>query len=464
VEEINNYSDKSKEYEKSLSSEYKKQNGIFYTDLFLSNKMMDELKLEQTDIRIIDPTCGTGSFIISALNKGFKNVYGLDIDRGAIKVCKSYCPDAKIKVFDSLSKNAMDLLNNLKLKEKFDVIIGNPPYASLKKDALIATEDYLFLRTVKTSGDNLFIAALLRAKELIRDGGVISYIIPKNFLHVNSYSLLRREILRDFTIKSIVDIGSYFRNVRGEQIILTIQKQKKRDNETAIKKLIDDEFELKTTIRQDFYTDEIILFESKEDVTIYQKFRQSYTTLNDYVTGYVGRGKSKSKDAVSGKDIRKFGLKSGLKPEDGNQIFIQNIYSSESGIIACFGGKCEATETVTIFTDGDSTMCRYVLGILHSRLCNFFLYKYCFNNSKLTLHVDAKYLKKIPFIVDDENFDIILEFVSQLENIDYMSDEWFYFYELLNKVVYQIYNITKGEIDFIDNQMKNIQSRKWVNQ
>lgn len=456
--------EQSNNYEISLSSEYKKQNGIFYTDLSLANMMFDEIDINRKDIKIIDTTCGTGTFIFSAINKGYTNVYGLDIDKGALKITKGFCPNAKIKNLDSLSNTASTILRTFKLKEKFDLVIGNPPYASLSKDTPLNTEDYLFLRTVKSSGDNLFIAALLRAKDLIKDGGIISFIIPKNFLHVNSYSLLRREILRDYSVVSIVDIGSYFKNVRGEQIILTIKKSKDRDNIIHIKKLINDKLQLMVDIRQDFYKDQIILFDSHEDYNIFQKFQKSYTTLNDYVNGYVGRGRSKSPEAITGKDIRKFGLKNNKRFTEGNQIFIQNIYSSESGIIACFGGDGEASETVTIFTDGDPTMCKYVLGILHSRLCNFYLFKYCFNNSKLTLHVDAKYLKKIPFIVDDDSFEIILEFVSRLETVEYMSDDWFYYYELLNKEVYKIYNISTEEMNYIEAQMKKIQSRKWANE
>lgn len=457
------YDDEIKLYESNLSTEYKKQNGIFYTDLFLARKMLVELNITNKDSKIIDPCCGIGSFIHAAVEQGFRYIYGLDIDNGAVEICKSYFPNVTLKTLDTLSNTPSTILNYLKVKEKFDVVIGNPPYAPLSQDTFIDTDDYLFIRTVKSCGDNLFVASLLRAKELVKDGGIISYILPKNFLHVSSYSLLRRELLRDFTIISIVDLGSYFKNVRGEQIILTIQKIKNQVNEIMFKKLIDDEFVSSTTIKQNFYSDEIIIFNSYEDKTIYQKFKQSYTTLNDYVTGYVGRGRSKDKNAISGKDIRKFGLKNGVKSYKGNQIFIQNIYSTESGIIACFGGELEATETVTIFTDGDATMCRYVLGIIHSRLCNFFLYKYCYNNSKLTMHVDAKYLRKIPFIVDENYFPIILELVSQLEDLEYMSDSWFEYYEMLNIVVYKIYNITQEEISFIDLHMKSIQSRKWVN-
>ncbi len=455
-----NFDKESQLYEKSLDLNFKKTNGIFYTDFNLAQLIMNEIDFRHPDVKVIDPCCGTGVFIKLAIEKGLNNVYGIDLDKKAVNFVKKLCPTANVTSMDSISCDFKQVMKKFKIKEKFDYVIGNPPYVPLNA-ATLATQEYLFLRQVKNYGDNLYVAALLRAKEMLNDNGIISYIIPKNFLHVNSYSFFRREILRDFSILSIVDLGKYFKNVRGEQIVLTLKKNKNADNIIKIKKLKNNKFELLTEIRQDFYTDKIILFESNEDVEIYKKFNKAYTTLNDYVKGYVGRGHSKLDNAICGKDIRKFGLKTLPPQTNGSQIFIQNIYSAEAGIIACFGGQLQANETVTIFTDGDPTMCRYVLGLIHSKLINFYLLKYCYNNSLLTMHVDSRYLRSIPFIVDNDNFNVVLEYVNKLESLDYMSDEWFKYYDLLNRIVYRIYNLSEREVDFIDNTIKKTQSKKW---
>ncbi len=459
---LTTFETESRKYEVTLNSDYKKSMGIFYTDTKLADLMLSELsELITKETKIIDPTCGSGIFLKVAIEKGYKNVYGTDIDKGAVRFAGEFIPEAKILKLDSLSLTYDEVLRSFKTRERFDLVIGNPPYAPISKDNQIITNDYLFLRTVSATGDNLFNASLIRARDLVKEGGIISYIIPKNFLHVNSYSLLRRDILRDFTILSIVDIGKYFKKVKGEQIILTIKKGRVSNSMIAFKKLNYDSFELKTLIDQSFYNDEIVFFDSNEDFNIYNKLKNTYSTLSDIAQGYIGRGRSKDDDAISGRDIRKFGLKVGSPLREGNQIFIQNIYSAESGIIACFGGNLKASETVTVFTDGDPKMCRYVLGILHSRLCNFYLQKYAFNSSKLTMHVDSKYLKKIPFLVDTSLFDVVLEYVDLLENSEYMSEKWFSHYERLNSLVYKLYGISKDEIEFIEHRVRAVQSRKW---
>lgn len=457
------YGYKMMNFESSLALNYKKNNGIFYTDLLLSTRMLEDLNID-TNSTILDPCCGAGSFIFSAKNIGINNVYGVDQDKNAVNFCLNNIPEASCIQFDSLGNNGKTILNKLLIQEKVDYIIGNPPYSPIDKSTILKTNDIVFSKKVAESGNNLFVAALIRALEMIKPNGIISYIIPKNFLHVSSYTKLRKEILKQKTIISIVDIGAYFKDVRGEQIVFTIQNSLPEDNKILIKKLIKNQFVTQTQVSQKYFTNEIILFNSNEDVSIYNKLNSAYQKLSDICLGYIGRGKSKNLNAVVGKEIRKFGFKNTISDLDGNQIFIQNIYSTESGIIAAFGGNLSASETVTILTDGNKGMCKFILGVLHSRLCNFYLYHYCYNYSRLTMHTDAKYLKKIPLPdMDSPLFDEIVILVEKIELDEYLSKSWFDNVELLNELIYKIYKIEKIESQFIDKEMKLVQSNKWQN-
>lgn len=458
--ELNKYNLISKNYEKSLDLEYKKKKGIFYTDIELADKIIDFLNLPKDSI-ILDPCCGTGNFLVAAKNRGYQKIYGADIDKQAISISKKNIDLAKLENIDTLANGADYILNKFKLTESVDVIIGNPPYVPISKDIIIDTSDYLFLRDVKESGSNLFIAALYRAFDLAKENGIISYVIPKNFLHISSYKILRKMILNKKQIVSIVDIGKKFKNVRGEQIIITLRNKFVKDNNISIYEYKNNEIIKKLEVPQNFYKDEILLFGSKENFSIFKKLEGTYQKFSDICTGYVGRGRSKLDTAITGKDIRKFSFKNVEVPKKGNKVFIQNIYSAEAGIIASFAGELEATETVTVFTDGDEKMCRYILGFLHSRLCNYYLLKFCFNNSKLTMHTDARYLKKLPLVKDSKTFLKVISIVKSLEKIDYMSKDWFEMLESLNNLIYKIYDIDENEKKYIDFQMKSIQSKRW---
>lgn len=454
-------------YENQIDENKKKKNGIFYTDAEMVSLMYDNIK-EYINIKsnILDPCCGLGSFIRGALNEGYKNIYGLDNDKDAIKECEKIFIKNTIHIntYDTLSnsgKKVLDTINNYDI----DLIIGNPPYVPIRGNVSLKS-DNKFSKKIENNGNNLFVVALYRALEMINESGIISYIIPKNFLHVNSYNSLRKEILKEYKIMSIVDIGSYFKNVRGEQIVLTIKKQEPNIGHTIeIKKIVDESFISINKIKQNYFNNKIILFGSDEEIMIYEKLQKNYKNLGQICTGYIGRGKSKIQDDISGRNIIKFGFKNTDKkvPEVGNRIFIQNIYSAESGIIGSFAGNLEARETVTVITDGDENICRYLLGILHSRLCNYYLLKYCFNNSKLTMHTDAKYMKKIPIIMDigSKYYNLVIKIVNELENEVYLSNEWLEIYNNLNKLVYKIYGLESDEISIIEGHMRKIQSKRW---
>lgn len=459
---LSKYTLASQNYEKSLDSDLKKNNGIFYTDIKLASQIIDFLNLPKDSI-ILDPCCGTGNFLTAAKELGYEKIYGADIDKGAISLAKKYISINDLGILDTLGNNAECVLNKFNLSGPVDAIIGNPPYVPIAKDIMIDTSDYLFLRKVKDSGSNLFVAAIYRAFDLVKQNGTISYIIPKNFLHIAAYSMLRKAILNEKRIVSIIDIGKYFKNVRGEQIVLTLKNEFVKDNIISMCKYENYEIVKKLEVPQSFYKDEVLLFESEEDFTIFEKLERTYQKFSDVCTGYVGRGRSKSEKAIVGKDIRKFSFKNIAVPKKGNKVFIQNIYSAEAGIIASFAGNLEAAETVTIFTDGDEKMCRYILGFLHSRLCNYYLLKFCYNNSKLTMHADAKYLRKLPLVIKNNTFSKIISIVKTLEKIEYMSESWLDMLESLNDLIYKTYNISGNERSYIDFQMKSIQSKRWHN-
>lgn len=65
--------------------------GEYYTPLYLAGDVVENtLKIAKTNgnIKLLDPTCGSGIFLIYALNRGIKNVYGIDINPLAVLTSK----------------------------------------------------------------------------------------------------------------------------------------------------------------------------------------------------------------------------------------------------------------------------------------------------------------------------------------------------------------------------------------
>lgn len=449
------------EYEDSLTLKNKKERGIFYTDSTLATAMFHEIGLSEDSI-VYDPYCGAGIFTSIACALGFNKVYGSDIDDSALQVAKKLSVNSVVKCFDGINNDLSCAFDGMCP----DLIIGNPPYVPLSSSHAEYNQktQYLF----EKYGKNLFTVGLYRSLELLKNEGTLSYIIPKNFLFVNTYRELRKYLISNYEIRSIVDLGLFFKNVRGEQIVLTVNKKLPSEkHQFQVKKYLNGMFVKMTDITQNSIEDKIILFHSEKEKRIYEKLTDGFFTLSQYTTSAITRGKSKSDDSVKGKMLQKFSYKDGRQIFGSNKIFIQNIYSVESGIIGAIGNHqdAEAQETVTIIKDGDILNCRFLLAILHSNLCNYYLSKFVYNSSKVTMHTDGPYLGKIPI----PNASLsqkkkIASLVIKIETEVYRSEQWFKIFADLNSYIYRIYGFKKEEKEFIENEMKSYQSVRWWNQ
>jgi hypothetical protein len=80
----------------------------------------------------------------------------------------------------------------------FDIVIGNPPYEGQSKQDYIKTlshhydEKYDFYKTIPRMRHDLYQKFIIRAWELARDGGVVSYITSNTFLTLSSKQTTRR--------------------------------------------------------------------------------------------------------------------------------------------------------------------------------------------------------------------------------------------------------------------------------
>ena len=92
----NTFEEKSITYEKSLDGDFKKNNGIFYTDTELADSIVDFLDIPKKS-SILDPCCGTGSFIYTLQSKGYEKVYGCDFDAKTVKKCRELTESKKIR-------------------------------------------------------------------------------------------------------------------------------------------------------------------------------------------------------------------------------------------------------------------------------------------------------------------------------------------------------------------------------
>lgn len=181
---------------------------IFYT---LKPIMKNKIKLER--IKIIDPSCGNGIFLIEAcklLSKltglpkrliAEKCIYGIDINK---KCCKKTIKKMKKKCGHSGNIGCCDFLFDMpeNFPKKFDCVVGNPPFLGGNKiSTVFDAEYYKKLKTKYRDGGGTidYCAYFFRKSiEILTKNGVVGLIATKTIAQTKT---------RKFGLQSILHKG-----------------------------------------------------------------------------------------------------------------------------------------------------------------------------------------------------------------------------------------------------------------
>ena len=261
---VNDNYEHSYNYEKNLSEEIKKSKGIYYTPKFIVDYILNKT-LKEHDIlsnpcpKILDISCGCGNFVLEAYDILYEMfeyyrhelkienihkhiiencIYGVDIDKNAVDILNNSLRNkdidskilkSNIYCFDSLNKNNLgqDVIN-LFWENKFDYIIGNPPYIGHKS---LGKEYKNFLlkeySEVYRDKSDIYYCFYKRVIDLLSEDGIVSIITPRYFLESISGKHLRNYILNNSYINEIIDFNgsNIFKNISIASCIITLSKK-----------------------------------------------------------------------------------------------------------------------------------------------------------------------------------------------------------------------------------------------
>ena len=195
---------------------------------------------------VLDPACGSGGFLFQTLNfireeekladgalKTYcdSNLWGFDIDPRAVRVAKALMVMAgdgrsNILRLNSLLKPEINGLFPINIGQSgnegpsltvedvcrtrmrnhkgFDVILTNPPFAGEVRERSFLDSYETGRGKAKVERDVLFIE---RCVELLKPGGRMAIILPHNKLSAGSCEPLRKWLLNEARITSVVGLG-----------------------------------------------------------------------------------------------------------------------------------------------------------------------------------------------------------------------------------------------------------------
>jgi site-specific DNA-methyltransferase (adenine-specific) len=208
------------EYETSLSDAYRNKEGIYYTPVEIVRDLFTPPEASIQNASFCDPCCGSGNFVVRAIELGFKpeNIHGYDIDPVAVEITKAriykitgYKSD-KIKV-----ANFLDIATEQEAV-KFDCIYTNPPWG--KKLTKAVRETIASKLEAGTSIDtcSLFFFACIKC---LKDTGRLGLLLPEAFFNIAIFEDARIKALQ-LSVERLIDYGKVFKGLvsKAQAIVL----------------------------------------------------------------------------------------------------------------------------------------------------------------------------------------------------------------------------------------------------
>jgi type I restriction enzyme M protein len=216
-------------FQKFIFSSLRGSRGQFLTPDPIINLAINFLKPSKKE-KIIDPACGTGGFLINAMNyiklnsrdlseKENKNICGIEISSSVLRLARIRMiieGDGNSNLINGDSLKDFNEITNLKLENEFDLVFTNPPFGSqgkitdknyLKRFDLSHVWDKKFNLTNKIQGSQtpeiLFIE---RCMNLLKEGGKLAIVLPDGILENKTTSYIREYLKRNGKIIAVVSL------------------------------------------------------------------------------------------------------------------------------------------------------------------------------------------------------------------------------------------------------------------
>lgn len=196
-----------------------KKGGEFFTPNEIS-VLLAKLLQPKAGSRIADPTCGSGSLLITVAEevkdkKGKPSrdfaVYGQESNRTTWALCKM---NMFLHGMDAARVEWADTIRSPKLLEgdnlmQFDIVVANPPFSLDKWGADKAAEDIYkrFWRGVppKSKGDFAFIIHMIETA--VRDTGKVGVIVPHGVLfRSSSEGKIRKQLIEENLLEAVIGL------------------------------------------------------------------------------------------------------------------------------------------------------------------------------------------------------------------------------------------------------------------
>ncbi|MCS7004950.1 MAG: Eco57I restriction-modification methylase domain-containing protein [Cytophagales bacterium] len=380
----------------------------------------------------------------------------------------------------------------------FDVVIGNPPYVDFREIDKNQIKHLQHYKTLKNSPrPNLYQFFIELGYKIMRENAYFCYINPNQFLSIDAGYGLRKLIVENTIIQFIDDLSyvKIFDEASTYTVVWSFKKQINGNYSVRISKCYHVDDIGKETLqvqKDDIIANGKYLIITNVNQLIVNKIEKDKAKLSSicnmiWGTSQSGYGQKKithdtylqlsenEKQAyqriIQTKDIKSYVI-------DWKQEYIpQKIFSpkviekfllKEKIVIARMTLKLQAALDTEYFFVGKSTVLfdwnkdvnpYYLLGILNSKLINFWYINY-FENTHLRggyIRFDIPYLKKIPIVIAEktqqEDIRSVVESIISIKKQNPSTDTTALEAQI-DCMVYELYGLTEEEIEIVESSSR----------
>lgn len=213
------YSNLSIDITKNLNKTTKSKGGIFFTPPSTINHAIQFLKpyidKYECSIDVLEPSCGSGEWIKQMLSVS-NNVLvdAVEFNKTIYDNIVPHFNSNLVSIF-----NADFLSFNVDNVKKYDFVVGNPPYFKMHKKNVNPSLYKYF-----TGCSNIYLLFIIRGLQMLKDGGILSYVVPYSFLSNLGFNNTRKWIYKNFNILRIEFIEDKYLETKIKTVLIVFQK------------------------------------------------------------------------------------------------------------------------------------------------------------------------------------------------------------------------------------------------
>lgn len=204
----------------------RKARGAFFTPPELAS-FLSNWAIRRAGDRVFEPSCGEAAFLLSAvqrlqsLGNSAPVLCGMDIHEASVRHARQLLVAEGAKASIQIG----DFFGAVPPQEKFDAVIGNPPYVRYQAfagDARVRALEAAFKQGVRLTGlASSWAAFTVHASAFVKPSGRLALVLPAELLSVNYAAEIRRFLLKRFSsVRLVLFEDLVFPGVLEEVVLL----------------------------------------------------------------------------------------------------------------------------------------------------------------------------------------------------------------------------------------------------